>query len=180
MNAVRGPFTGNTASNPALHTTGCCSALSRHAARNQTIGVEHPGLETTRCESIETTLLTIILSWAGALIRMSGGRLPKQIMFENIEGAVRRGRGGDEKEWANCVRSDVRVFGIAGNWKAVALEAGVWVEKVTEGGRRLMVTCRKEEVDAARHRQEKREANETGKVVIVHRSVEPPKGRQVA
>ena len=31
--------------------------------------------------------------------RMSGGRLPKRIIvFGNLEGAVRRGRGGKEKE----------------------------------------------------------------------------------
>ena len=29
---------------------------------------------------------------------MSGGRLPKRIVFGNLEGAVRRGRGGKEKE----------------------------------------------------------------------------------
>ena len=86
---------------------------------------------------------------------MSGGRLPKQIMFGNLEGAVRRGRGGKEKDWANSLRSDVRVFGIAGDWKATALETEVWVETLTESGRRLMVTCRKDEVDAARHRLEK-------------------------
>ena len=28
---------------------------------------------------------------------MSGGRLPKRIMFGNLEGAVRRERGGKEK-----------------------------------------------------------------------------------
>ena len=55
------------------------------------------GLEITRCESIETTLRTTILLWAGTLIRMSGGRLPKRIVFGNLEGAVRRGRGGKEK-----------------------------------------------------------------------------------
>ena len=39
-----------------------------------------------------------------------------------------------------------------------ALKVKVWVETVAEGGRRFMVAWRKEEVDAARHRQEKREA----------------------
>ena len=34
---------------------------------------------------------------------MSGGRLPKRIVFGNLEGAVRRGRGGKEKEWTDCV-----------------------------------------------------------------------------
>ena len=51
----------------------------------------------------------------------------------------------------------------------MALEAEVWVDMVTEGGRRFMAAWRKEAVDAARHRQETREANETidGKVGTV-------------
>ena len=93
---------------------------------------------------------------------MSGGRLPKRNAFGNLEGAVRRGRGGKEKEWTDCVQSDIRTFGIAGDWKATALNAEVWVETVTEGGRRFMAAWRKEEVDAARHRQEKREATRLG------------------
>ena len=71
-------------------------------------------LEIARCESTETTLRTRTLLWAGALIRMSGGRLPKRIVFGNLEGAVRRGRGGKEKEWTDCVQSDIWAFGIAG------------------------------------------------------------------
>ena len=47
----------------------------------------------TGCESIETTLRTRRLLWAGTLLRMSGGRLPKRIMFGNLEGAVRNGVG---------------------------------------------------------------------------------------
>ena len=72
-------------------------------------------LEITGCESIETTLRTRRLLWAGTLLRMSGGRLPKRIVFGNLEGAVRRGRGGKEKEWTDCVQSDIRAFGIAGD-----------------------------------------------------------------
>ena len=96
---------------------------------------------------------------------MSGGRLPKRIVFGNLEGAVRRGRGGKEKEWTDYVQSDIRAFGIAGDWKATALKAEVWVETVTEGGRRFMAAWRKEEVDAAKHRQEKREATRLGTVL---------------
>ena len=80
-------------------------------------------LEITRCESIETTLRTRRLLWAGTLIRMSSGRLPKRIMFGNLKGAVRRGRGGKEKEWTDCVQSDIRAFGITRDWKAMALKA---------------------------------------------------------
>ena len=49
--------------------------------------------------------------------------------------------------------------------KATALKAEVWVETVTEGGRRFMAAWRKEEVDAGRHRQEKREATRLGNLV---------------
>ena len=94
---------------------------------------------------------------------MSGRRLPKQIMFGNLEGAVRRGRGGKEKEWTDCVQSDIRAFGITGDWKTMAVKAEVWVEAVTEAGRRVMAAWRQGEEDAARHRQEKREATRLGK-----------------
>ena len=86
-------------------------------------------------------------------------------MFENLQDAVRRGRGGKEKEWIDCVQSDFRAFSITGDWKATALKAGVWVDTVTEGGRRFMAAWRKEEVDAARHRQEKGEGTSLGKLL---------------
>ena len=55
---------------------------------------------------------------------MRGGRLPKRIVFGNLEDAVRGGQGGKEKEWTDCVQSDIRAFGIArGDWKATVLKA---------------------------------------------------------
>ena len=44
---------------------------------------------------------------------MSGGRLPKRIVFGSLEDGERRGRGEKEKEWTHCVQSDIRAFGIA-------------------------------------------------------------------
>ena len=122
-------------------------------------------LEITQSESIETTLRTRRLLWAGTLLRMSGRRLPWRIMFEKLEGAVRSEQGKKEKEWTDCVQSDIRAFDIAGDWKATVFKAEVWVETVTEGGRRFMAAWRKEEVDAARPRQEKREATRLGKLL---------------
>ena len=46
----------------------------------------------------------------------------------------------------------------------MALKAEVWIEAVTEGGRRFMAAWGEEEKDAARHRQEKREATRLGKL----------------
>ena len=47
----------------------------------------------------------------------------------------------------------------------MALKTEVWVEAVTERGRRFMAAWRKEEEDAARHRQETREAPRLGKLL---------------
>ena len=51
----------------------------------------------------------------------------------------------------DCVQSDVRAFGIAGDWKATASEEEVWVETVTEGWRRFTVARRRERQPAKRH-----------------------------
>ena len=122
-------------------------------------------LDITGCASIETTLRTRRLLWAGTLLRMSGGRLPKRIVLGNLEGAARRGRGGKDKEWIDCIQSDIQAFGIAGVWKATALKTEVWIETVTKGGRGFMAAWRKEEVDEAKHRQEKRDATRLGNLL---------------
>ena len=64
--------------------------------------------------------------------------MPERIIFGNLEDAVRRGHRGKEKEWTDCVQSDIRASGIPRDWKVMALEAEVWVEAVTEGGGRFM------------------------------------------
>ena len=46
-----------------------------------------------------------------------------------------------------------------------ALKAEVWGETVAVGGRRFVVAWREKEVDAARHRQEKRETPRLGKLL---------------
>ena len=74
---------------------------------------------------------------------MSGERLQKRTVFRGLEGAVRRGQGGKEKEWTNCVQCDIREFGIAGDWQVMALEAEVWIETVTGGRRRFTTALRK-------------------------------------
>ena len=50
--------------------------------------------------------------------------MPKRIVFGNLEGEVRRERDGKKKKLIDCVQSDVRKFGIAGDCKVAALEAG--------------------------------------------------------
>ena len=62
---------------------------------------------------------------------------------------MRRGRGGKEKEWTDCVQSDIRAFGTTGDWKTMVFKAEVWVEAVTEGGRRFMAASSSSSLHAA-------------------------------
>ena len=70
---------------------------------------------------------------------------------------MRRGQGGKEKKWTDCIQSDIWAFGIAGDRKTTASEDEVWVETVTEGRRMFGAASGTEEVDVVRQRQEKKE-----------------------
>ena len=70
-------------------------------------------------------------------------------MLGDLEGAVRRGRGGKKKVWTECVQNHIRAFGIAGGREATALKAKVLVETVTVNKRRFVAAWRKGEVDEA-------------------------------
>ena len=50
-------------------------------------------LHRTQCESIETTVRTRRLLWAGALLRMGDHRLPKRVVSGELENAGKRGPG---------------------------------------------------------------------------------------
>ena len=59
----------------------------------------------TGCDSIETNLARAKTFFVGGELTqiMSGGRLPTRIVFGTFKGAVRRGRVGKGKEWADYV-----------------------------------------------------------------------------
>ena len=73
-------------------------------------------------------------------------------------------RGGVHSGPIAYVR-DIRAFGVTGDWKATALKVEVWVDTVMEGGWRFTAAWRKEELDAARHRQGEREATRLGRLL---------------
>ena len=123
-------------------------------------------LHRTQCESIETTVRTRRLLWAGALLRMGDHRLPKRVMSGELENAGKRGPGGKEKEWTDCVADDLRLFGVTGDWKTAALDPGAWYNTVQEGGCRFMAAWVREEENASNQRQKKRDAEEADKVEV--------------
>ena len=62
-------------------------------------------------------------------------RLPRRIILGKLDGARKRGQGGKEMKWADCVEKDVRAFGISGDWEALSLQEEEWYTTVVEGGR---------------------------------------------
>ena len=54
-------------------------------------------LQRTKCESIEITVRTRRMLWAGALLHTGDHRLPKRVMSGELENAGKRGPGGKEK-----------------------------------------------------------------------------------
>ena len=69
---------------------------------------------------------------------MGDHRLPKMVMSGELENAGKRGPGGKENEWTDCVADDLRLFGVTGDWRTAALDPGAWYNTVHEGGCRLM------------------------------------------
>ena len=61
---------------------------------------------------------------------------------------------------------DLWLFGITGDWSTAAHDPGVWYSTVHEGGCRFMTVWVKEEENASKHRQRKREAEEADKVKV--------------
>ena len=122
-------------------------------------------LEVSCCEENNPPCTTRLL-WAGALLRMGDHRLPKRVMSGELENAGKRGPGGKEKEWTDCVADDLRLFGVTGDWKTAALDPGAWYNAVQEGGCRFMAAWVREEENASNQRQKKREAEEADKVEV--------------
>ena len=121
-------------------------------------------LQRTECESIETTVRTRRLLWAGALLRMGDNRFLKRVMSGELESAGKRGPGGKEKEWTDCVADDLRLFGITR--RTAALDPGVWYSAVHEEGCRFMAAWMKEEENSSNQRQKKREAEKADRVEV--------------
>ena len=98
---------------------------------------------------------------------MGDHRLPKRVMSGELNNARKRGPGETEKERTDCVADDLRLFGITGDWSTAALDPGVGYSTIHEGGCRFMAAWVKEEENASKHRQRKREdAEEADKVKV--------------
>ena len=95
-------------------------------------------------------------------------RLPKRVILGELENAGKRGPGGKNKEWTDCVAEDLRLFGITGDWTGTLphLTLGPGIAQYVKGAVGLMAAWVKEEEKASEHRQRKKEAEVADKVEV--------------
>jgi hypothetical protein len=79
------------------------------------------------------------MRWAGHIRRMDDARLPKKLMFGEVEGG-RRTRGRPKLTWDKCFEKDCEARGVV-NWKATEKNRLEWKKVVTSrtsrsGGKR--------------------------------------------
>ena len=87
------PLKGHYAKLRTTQHRGCCFCKSPNK-RNLSY---KDALQRTECESIEITVRTRRLLWAGALLRMGDNRLPKRVISESSRTRENAGRGGKKR-----------------------------------------------------------------------------------
>ena len=99
---------------------------------------DHPlsyrkALTITECESIDTTIHRLRLRLAGRIVRMNDERLPKVMLFGELDAGKRR-RGAPEKSWRSCLRDSLKAFKIDDkNWIKLAEEgAAEWTKLIDD------------------------------------------------
>ncbi|PSN57573.1 hypothetical protein C0J52_00494 [Blattella germanica] len=80
---------------------------------------------------ISTTIQLQRLQWAGHIIRMEGSRIPKKILFSQIEGRRPRDR------WIDAVTRDANTLLKTKRWKTIAKDRMKWRQMIKEAKARL-------------------------------------------
>ena len=92
----------------------------------------------TGSESIEATLRTGRILFAGFVARMEDTRLPKYVMFGEMMGGAGC-VGGKKIEWMGSFLDDLRAFGInADQWTTAAQDEGEWRRTAEQGAEHFM------------------------------------------
>lgn len=70
------------------------------------------------------------LRWAGHVVRMVNGEIPKRILLEEVHSTRRVGR--PKLRWQDGVAHDARTLLSVRNWKAAALDRDDWRKRIQE------------------------------------------------
>eukprot|EP00752_Nemacystus_decipiens_P018516 g16601.t1 len=136
-------------------------------------------LKRAGCQSVEATIRQRRLLFAGAVARQPDKRLPKRLMFGELTGGKKPGKGSPEQNWLTCLKDDLRVFGATHGstddapcvfgvpklvWsEAAEVDGGVpWHTGVLQGAERFMAAWHKDEEEASLQRAIKRDDNGPG------------------
>jgi hypothetical protein len=104
-----------------------------------------PNVEVLRragCELVETVVRTRRLQWLGHVTRMERHRIPRRLLFGELDSGS-RAAGGQKMRWKDAVKRDFKVMGIDfkrhsdETWLLKAHDRSAWRQVLTEGRRHL-------------------------------------------
>ena len=113
-----GPSEGVTTTSSRPHITGCCLEISESVV--QVAEQPHPSATKTSSSGLHVRVSKQPCG-SGELV-VVGGAVPRG--RESWRTRENVGRGGNEKEWTNCLGEDRRMFGITGDWSTTTLDPG--------------------------------------------------------
>ena len=102
--------------------------------------------------SIFTILMQSQLRWAGHVARMPDQRLPKKLLFGELEQG-KRSAGGPKKRFKDTLKASLKAFNISHEtWEQIAVDRSRWRAAVKQGAK----SCEKSRTTTAEHRREAR------------------------
>ena len=118
--------------------------------------------------SIYSLLIKAQLRWAGHVARMPNNRLPKKLMFGELQSGKRR-VGGPKKRYKDTLKASLKSFNIEPDtWEQAAQDRKVWRASVLKGG---LAYERDRTNKAERKRQARKErttCSSPGKIACPH------------
>ena len=102
--------------------------------------------------SVHTMLMQAQLRWAGHVARMSEHRLPKRLLFGELQEG-KRARGAPKKRYKDSLKASLKAFNInPDSWEAAAQDRSGWRAAVHEGAK----SCEANRTSAAEQRRQAR------------------------
>ena len=93
-------------------------------------------------EPIEDTLVLHRLGWLGHLSRIDHDRIPKIMLFGELEKT--RSRHGTKKRWRDGAKSDLQAIGVE-SWHSLSQDQSKWLKACTKGVEQHRKAVRKSE-----------------------------------
>ena len=95
-------------------------------------------------EPIEDSLMLHRLRWLGHLGRMDPDRIPKMMLFGELEKT--RPRHGTKKRWRDGVKSELQAIGVE-DWHSLSQDRSRWLKACVEGVEQHRKTVSKSEAN---------------------------------